>query len=324
LSRFAIVGAGATGGYLGACLARAGADVVLVARGPHLAAMRERGLTVREPNGSEFTARPECTDDLAVAVSSAEVIFVTLKAHSLPSVAPALGAALRPGATLVTAQNGIPWWYFQRYDGPLAGTRLETVDPGGVIAGHLPIESVLGCIVYPSTALPEPGVVEHLEGTRFSLGEPDGSRSERSAAIAKVLAGAGLKAPVQTRIRHEIWLKLLGNATFNPVSALTRATLAQMGSLPVVRELMRALMEEVDSVATGLGVAIEIGIERRLEAGFAVGEHKTSMLQDLELGRPLEVEALVGAVCELGDHLGLALPHLRSVYALAKLLDRVR
>ena len=324
MTRFAIVGAGASGGYLGASLARSGADVVLVARGPHLAAMRERGLTVREADGSEFTTRPECTDDLARAVGSAEVVFVTLKAHSLPALAPALGAALRPGATLVTAQNGIPWWYFQRYDGPLAGTRLETVDPGGVIAEHIPIESVLGCIVYPATSLLEPGLVEHREGNRFSLGEPDGSRSDRAAAIGKALAGAGLKAPVQTRIRQELWLKLLGNATFNPVSALTRATLAQMGALPEARELVRALMEEVDAVARGLGVEVEIGLDRRLEAGFAVGQHKTSMLQDLEAGRPLEVEALVGAVCELGDRLGLALPHLRAVYALAKLLDRSR
>jgi 2-dehydropantoate 2-reductase len=320
--RFAIVGAGAAGGYLGACLARAGADVVLVARGPHLAAMRERGLTVREEDGSEFTARPEATDDIPAAVGSAGTVFVTLKANSLPAIAPALGAALRPGATVVTAQNGIPWWYFQRYQGPLAGIRLETVDPGGVIAEHIPIEAVVGCIVYPATALAEPGVVRHVEGNRFSLGEPDGSRSERVAAISKALAGAGLKAPVQARIRNEIWLKLLGNATFNPVSALARATLAQMGALPEARELVRALMEEVDAVARALGVEVEIGLERRLDAGFAVGDHRTSMLQDVDAGRRLEVEALVGAVCELGDRLQLQLPHLQTVYALARLLDR--
>lgn len=309
--RFAIVGAGATGGYLGACLARAGADVVLVARGPHLAAMRERGLTVREPDGSEFTTRPECSDDLAAAVGSAEVVFVTLKAHSLPAVAPALGAALRPGATAVFAQNGIPWWYAEG---------LQSVDPDGVIAAHVASESVLGCVVYPATSLPEPGVVEHVEGNRFSLGEPDGGRSERAAEIAKPLTAAGLKAPVSTRIRQEIWLKLLGNATFNPVSALTRATLGQIGAAPQGRALIRALMEEVDSVATAEGVATDIGIDRRMEAGFAVGEHKTSMLQDLEAGRPLEIDALVGAVCELGDRHGLPLPHLRTVYGLASLL----
>ena len=309
--RLAIVGAGATGGYLGACLARAGADVVLVARGPHLAAMRERGLTVREPDGSAFTTHPECTDDLGGAVGSAEAVLVTLKAHSLPGVAEALGTALRPGASVVFAQNGIPWWYAEG---------LETVDPGGAIAAHIPKEAVLGCVVYPATALAEPGVVEHVEGNRFSLGDPDGSRSERAAEVAQALVAAGLKAPVSTRIRHEIWLKLLGNATFNPVSALTRATLAEIGASPEGRALMRSLMEEVDSVATAEGVAIEIGIERRMEAGFAVGEHKTSMLQDLEGGRPLEIDALVGAVCELGDRHGLAMPHLRTVYALARLL----
>jgi len=313
--RFAIVGAGATGGYLGACLSRAGTDVVLVARGAHLAAMRERGLTVREADGGSFTVRPECTDELAAAVGSAEVVFVTLKAHSLPAVAPALGAALRPGSTAVFAQNGIPWWYTEG---------LESVDPGGVIAASIPMGAVLGCVVYPATALVEPGVVQHVEGNRFSLGEPDGARSERAAAIAKTLARAGLKAPVQTRIRQEIWLKLLGNATFNPVSALTRATLGQMGAAPETRALVRALMEEVYSVAVAGGVEVEIGIERRMEAGFEVGNHKTSMLQDLEAGRPLEVEALVGAVCELGDRHGLELPHLRSVYALTKLLGTSR
>ncbi len=313
--RFAIVGAGATGGYLGACLARAGADVVLVARGPHLAAMRERGLTVREADGSSFTVQAECTDELGAAVGSASVVFVTLKAHSLPAVAPALGTALRPGATAVFAQNGIPWWYAEG---------LQSVDPGGGIAASIAMNAVLGCVVYPATALVEPGVVQHVEGKRFSLGEPDGARSERAAAIGKALAEAGLKAPVQTRIRQEIWLKLLGNATFNPVSALTRATLGQIGAAPEARALVRALMAEVYSVAAALGVEVEIGIERRMEAGFAVGEHKTSMLQDLEAGRPLEVDALVGAVCELGDQLGLQLPHLRSVYALTKLLDRTR
>ncbi|HEX6348687.1 MAG TPA: 2-dehydropantoate 2-reductase [Candidatus Dormibacteraeota bacterium] len=309
--RIAIVGAGATGGYLGACLARAGADVVLVARGPHLAAMRERGLTVREPDGSSFITRPQCTDDLAAAVGSAQVVFLTLKAHSLPGVAPELGAALRPGAIAVFAQNGIPWWYAEG---------LQCVDPGGLIAAHVPRESVLGCVVYPATSLLEPGVVEHVEGNRFSLGEPDGGRSERAAEIGKALISAGLKAPVSTRIRQEIWLKLLGNATFNPVSALTRATLGQIGAAPQGRDLIRALMEEVDSVATAESVAIDIGIERRMEAGFAVGEHKTSMLQDLEAGRPLEIDALVGAVCELGDRHRLPLPHLRTVYGLAILL----
>jgi 2-dehydropantoate 2-reductase len=323
--RVAIVGAGATGGFLGARLARAGTDVVLVARGPHLAAMRERGLRVREEDGSEFETAVECTDDLAAAVGSADTVFVTLKTHSLPAVAEAVAGSLRPNATLVTAQNGIPWWYFQAgYQGPLAGTALESVDPGGVLTRTIPTAAVLHCIVYPATSLPEPGVVQHIEGTRFTLGEPDGSRSERAQAIAKVLAGAGLKAPVQTRIRNEIWLKLIGNASFNPVSALGRATLGRMGELDQGRVLIKDLMLEVESVARALGEELAIPIGRRLEATFKLTDHKTSMLQDLEAGRPLEVDALVGAPVEIGARLGLDLPHLATVYTLAKLLDGAR
>ncbi|HEX6548138.1 MAG TPA: 2-dehydropantoate 2-reductase [Candidatus Dormibacteraeota bacterium] len=323
--RIAIVGAGATGGYLGARLAQAGADVVLVARGPHLEAMRERGLTVREPDGSSFSAQPACTNDLAAAVGGADTVFVTLKAHSLPGVASELAGALRPGATLVTAQNGIPWWYLHAgYQGPLAGTILESVDPGGRLSRTIPIESVLHCIVYPATALAEPGVVEHLEGTRFTLGEPDGSRSERAVAISKVLAGAGLKAPVQTRIRNEIWLKLLGNASFNPVSALGRATLGQIGQLLQGPILIKDLMEEIEEIARAVGEEIAIPIDRRIEAALELTEHKTSMLQDLEAGRPLEVDALVGGPLEIGARLGLAVPHLGTVYTLLKLLDNSR
>jgi 2-dehydropantoate 2-reductase len=312
----AVVGAGATGGFLGATLARAGVEVVLVARGAHLAAMRERGITVRAGDGGEaFTARPECTDDLA-SIGRAEYVFLTLKAHSIPGLAPAIGAALGRDACVVSAQNGIPWWYFE-------DRRLEAVDPGGVIARSIPYRRVVGCIVYPATRVVEPGVVEHLEGNRFSLGEPDGSRSERVLALSRLLVGAGLKAPVQPRIRNELWLKLLGNATLNPVSALTRATLAEMVGDPDTRALLTVLMEEVRSVATGLGVEVPLSIQQRLEGAAAGGEHRTSMLQDLEAGRPLEVEALVGAVVELAGGLGLAVPGLRAVCALTRLLDTV-
>lgn len=323
--RFAIVGAGATGGFLGARLAAAGAEVVLVARGPHLAAMRERGLRVREADGAELVAHPECTDDMAAAVASADVVFVTLKTHSLPAVAGTLAGALRPGAALVTAQNGIPWWYFQAgYSGPLAGETLDSVDPGGRLAATIPIKAVVHCIVYPATSLAEPGVVEHMEGNRFTLGEPDGSRSERVQAISRALVAAGLKAPVQPRIRSEIWLKLLGNAAFNPVSALGRATLGEMGARPEVRALVESLMQEVEAVAKALGEQPAIPIRRRLEAGFELIDHKTSMLQDLEAGRPLEVEALVGAPVEIAGRLGLEVPHLTTVYALVGLLTSTR
>ncbi len=322
--RFAIVGAGATGGYLGAALIRGGADVVLVARGSHLAAMRSRGLTVRGRE-AEFTVRPECTDDLEGAVAAADVVFVTLKAHSLPAVAPALGRSLRPSAALVTAQNGLPWWYFRcGYRGPLAGERLESVDPRGVLSEHIADRAIVGCVVYPATALAGPGVVEHVEGSRFSLGEPAGDRSERVLAIARALTGAGLKAPVQPRIRSEIWLKLLGNASFNPVSALARATLGRLGAVPEGRALVRTLMLEAESVARALGEELAVPVERRLEAGFQVAGHKTSMLQDLEAGRPLEIDAVVGSILEVGERLGVPLPHLRTVYDLVKVLDRTR
>jgi 2-dehydropantoate 2-reductase len=312
--KFAIVGAGATGGFLGARLARAGVEVTLIARGGHLAAMRERGVTVRS-GGEEFTAHPECTDDLA-AIGGAEVVFLTLKTHSLPALAPAIGAALAPGACVVGAQNGIPWWYFP-------DRHLESVDPGGVIASSIPYPAVLGCIVYPATRIVEPGLIEHVEGNRFTLGEPDGSRSERVQAIAAVLIGAGLKAPVQPRIRNEIWLKLLGNATLNPVSALTRATLEQIITSAATHDLVRTLMEEVDAVARALGIEVPLSVDKRIEGAAATGGHKTSMLQDLEAGRPLEVEALLGAVVELADGAGVAVPSLRTVYGLAKLLDEV-
>lgn len=320
--RFAIVGAGATGGFLGARLAQSGADVVLVARGPHLAAMQRHGLRLREADGSESAVPVECTDDLAGAVGSADVVLVTLKTFSLPTVAPTLAASLKPGATLVTAQNGIPWWYFQAgYRGPLEGTTIVSVDPDGVLARTIPLASVLHCIVYPATSLPEPGVVEHVEGNRFTLGEPDGSRSDRSQAISKALIAAGLKAPVQTRIRNEIWLKLLGNASFNPISALGRATLGRIRDLLQGPILVKDLMLELQEIARAVGEEMAIPIDRRIEAGLELTEHKTSMLQDLEAGRPLEVDALVGAPVEIGARLGLSIPHLGTVYVLAKLLD---
>ena len=310
--RVAVVGAGAIGGLLGAYLSRSGEAVTLIARGPHLAAMQSRGVTVRH-GGEEFTARPECTDDFK-AISRAEVVFLTLKAHSVPGAAEAIGAALADGACVVGAQNGIPWWYFE-------DRHLESVDPGGVIARNIPYRKVVGCIAYPAAQVVEPGVIEHLEGNRFSLGEPDGSKSERVQAISSMLTKAGLKAPIQTRIRNEIWLKLLGNATLNPLSALTRATLAEMLANPATRDLIRTLMEEVAAVARAVGAEVPLSIDKRMDGAAATGEHRTSMLQDLDAGRPLEVDALVGAVVELADSAGVPVPSLRVVYRLTKLLD---
>jgi 2-dehydropantoate 2-reductase len=319
--KIVIVGAGATGGFLGARLARGGSDVTLVARGPHLLAMRRDGVRV-VAEGDDFVAHPVCTDDMAV-VGSADVVFLTVKAHALTSLAPQMGALLGPSTAVVTAQNGLPWWYFlQGYAGPLAGTQLRTVDPGGAIAGNLDGARVIGCVVYPATRVVEPGVIEHVEGTRFSIGEPDGSKSPRSQAVAAELVRAGLKAPVRPRIRNELWLKLLGNVAFNPISALTRATLVDVVGLAETRAVARAVMEEADSVARRLGVEMELGIDQRLAGAARVGAHKTSTLQDVEAGRPLEVEALLGAVVETGELLGLQLPALKTLYACTRLLDQ--
>jgi len=317
--RLAIFGAGAIGGFLGARLARAGVDVVLIARGPHLKAMQESGLRVIDREG-DWTVRVDATDDFA-AMRDAHAVFVTVKAHSLPPVAERLAANLGDETAVISAQNGIPWWYFQRYGGELEGIHLETVDPGGLVARAIDPRRVIGCIVYPSTSLVSPGVVRHVEGERFSLGELDGSQSPRCVELSQALVSAGLKAPVQTKIRSELWLKLLGNAVFNPLSALTRATLGDIAASPLVAEVVRASMEEVDAVARRLGIEIQLSIDQRIKGAARVGDHKTSMLQDLEAGRPMEIDALTGSVVELGDRLGIPVPHLRTLYAAVKLLQ---
>ena len=319
--RFAIIGGGATGGFLGAHLARAGYQVTLIARGAHLAAIRQSGLVVNCHDGASISACPDATDEIA-AIADADVVFLTLKAHSISAIAPSLGAALRPGATLISAQNGVPWWYFHRHGGPLDGTQLTAADPDGLVARHIDPDQVVGCIVYPSTAVIRPGVIEHIEGTRFSLGEPGrNSDSERCRVIASALVEAGLEAPIRTDIREELWLKLLGNAAFNPISALTRGTLADITTLPETRELAILVMQEVDQVARSLGIDIERGVERRIRGASRVGPHKTSMLQDVEQKRPLEIDALLTAVLELGGLLQLDLPHLRTLQACCKLLN---
>jgi 2-dehydropantoate 2-reductase len=318
--KIAVLGAGAIGGFLGARLARAGVDVVLIARGPHLQTMQASGLRVIEADG-DWTVQVQATDDFA-AMRDADAVFVTLKAYSLPTVAERLAANLGGATAVVSAQNGIPWWYFQRHGGDLDGINLETVDPGGVIARAVDPHRVIGCIVYPATSLVGPGVVRHTEGERFSLGELDGSQSRRCVELSHALASAGLKAPVQPKIRSELWLKLLGNAVFNPLSALTRATLGDMAQSSLVAEVVRAAMQEVDNVARRLGIDISVSIDQRIKGAARVGEHKTSMLQDLEAGRPMEIDALTGSVVELADRLGIPVPHLRTLYASVKLLEK--
>jgi 2-dehydropantoate 2-reductase len=316
-----IVGAGAIGGFIGAKLAQAGADVTLCARGPHLQAMRERGLRVVSPDG-DFEVRPRLAESVAT-LGPADAVILGVKAHHLTVIAPTLRPVLGPATAVISTQNGIPWWYFQRIGGEWDGLRLERVDPGGVIAGSIEPERVIGSLAYFSTEISEPGVIRHIEGNRLSLGEPDGTRSERCRAIAAALIAAGLKAPVGTRIRHEIWVKLLGNVAFNPISALTRATLVQMAQHPEVSRLVREVMTETEAVANRLGIELPITIDQRMTGAEKVGEHKTSMLQDLEAGRPMELEAVVGAVVELGARVGVEMPATRAVYACAKLLGRV-
>jgi 2-dehydropantoate 2-reductase len=322
--RFAVLGAGAIGGYVGAALARGGADVTLIARGAHLRAMATRGVQVLSPRG-DFTAHPRATDDWA-ALSDADVLFVALKAYSLPDVAQRLGELLAPDAAVIWAQNGIPWWYFQSAPEAAAAagmTGLESVDPGGVIAASIEPAHNVGCVVYSGTEIIEPGVIRHVEGTRFTIGEPDGSDSERCKLISAAFAAGGLRAPVEPRLRDQIWLKLVGNVAFNPITALTGATLGELGSVPEMRELLRSIFAECAEVAERLGVTFPVSLDRRLEAGLAVGDHKTSMLQDLEAGKRLEFECMTGAVVELAAHLSVPVPHTSAVHACVKLLDHL-
>ena len=318
--RVLIAGAGAIGGYIGARMARAGQDVTLFARGAHLHAMQERGLRILSAEG-DFEVCPRVIGDLAEA-GSPDVIFLGVKAHGLTQLAPQVRPLIGDNTTVVSTQNGVPWWFFQNRSDP-NGIHLERVDPGEVIASSIPSASVVGSIVYLGTEIVEPGVIRHDEGNRISLGEPDGTRSERCRQIADALAKAGLRSPITTRIREEIWVKLLGNVAFNPISALTRATLAGMTSDGGICAIVRSIMAEVEAVSNKLGMELPISIEQRIAGAAKVGELKTSMLQDLEAGRPLELEPVVGAVVELGERLGMEMPHTRTVYACTKLLEAV-
>jgi 2-dehydropantoate 2-reductase len=320
--KFLIAGAGAIGAYVGACMRRSGQDVTMFARGPHLRAMQEHGVHVKSAEG-DFEARPRISGTLE-EVGPVDVIFLAVKAHSLVQLAPQLRPVLGADTTVVSMQNGVPWWYFQGFGGPWNGMRLERVDPGGVISAAIEPRRVVGSIVYFSTEIIRPGVIQHTEGNRISLGEPDGARSDRCRKIAEVLIASGLRCPITAHLRHEIWVKILGNVAFNPISALTGATLVQMTRDPGVSALVRSIMQEAEAVASKLGMELPVTIDQRIAGADKVGEHKTSMLQDLEAGRPMELEAVVGAVVELGERLGLPMLHTRTVYACAKLLAECR
>jgi 2-dehydropantoate 2-reductase len=300
-------------------LCRAGVDVHLVARAAHLQAMRQRGLRV-QTGDADFTVRPHVTDDPA-EIGPVDYVFLGLKAYSYASAGPLLTPLLDDETAIVAAQNGIPWWYLYRHGGQLDGRRLESIDPDGTVSATIPPSRAIGCVVYPSATLAEPGVVLHLEGTRFALGEPDREETPRIRRWSQTMAEAGFKAPI-TAIRPQIWLKLIGNVAFNPVSALTRATLAEICQYSRSRSLVRQLMEEAVAVADALGDSppAMISIERRIAAAERVGEHKTSMLQDLERGKPLELDAIVTAVLELAELVGIDAPTLRAIHAATALL----
>jgi len=297
-------------------MARAGYDVTLFARGAHCRAMQEHGVRVLSPDG-DFQAHPRVVDSLAAA-GPVDVVFLAVKAHSLPALAPQLPLLFGPETAVVSMQNGIPWWYFT------GAERLEKIDPAGIISAAIEARRVIGSIVYLSTEIAEPGVIRHNESTRITLGEPDGVRSDRCRAISEALVRSGLRAPITTHIRQEIWVKLLGNIAFNPISALTGATLVAIARDPDTSQLVRAIMAETEALARKLGIKMPITIDQRIAGAEKVGGHKTSMLQDLEAGRPLELDAIAGAALELGDRLGVPMPSTRAVYACTKRLEKQR
>lgn len=315
--KICIFGAGAIGGYMGAKLAAVGADVSLVARGPHLAALQSNGLTLVE-DGQTTTHKVRATDD-ARTLGPQDYVILTLKAHSVPGVVDQITPLLGPDSTLVSGVNGVPWWYFHRIGGVYEGTRLASVDPGDVQWNGFGPERVLGCVVYPAAEVSQPGTITHVEGNRFSLGEPSGEKSARALNLSAALTAAGLKAPVRPRLRDEIWVKLWGNLSFNPISALTHATLDVLCTDPGTRAVARAMMVEAQEIAQMLGVTFPIDVDRRIDGGAAVGAHRTSMLQDLIAGRPMEIEALVGSVAELGRLTRTPTPTIDIVLALIRL-----
>ncbi|MXY26134.1 MAG: 2-dehydropantoate 2-reductase [Acidobacteria bacterium] len=307
-------------------LAKAGHDVSVIARGPHLAAIRSNGLKLveRDENGAatETVASNLTATDRIRDLDTHDVVLLALKAHQIAAVVDDLPAIVGPETCLVTLQNGIPWWYFQKLDSPWAGRVVETVDPGGVLFNAIDPDRIIGCIAYPAATLPEPGVIRHIEGNRFPVGELDNSESERLARVSALFAEAGFKSRVLTDIRSEIWLKLWGNLTFNPISALTHATLVDICQFPATRSLAAAMMTEAQEIGERLGATFRVPMERRIAGAEGVGKHKTSMLQDVEVGKPLEIDGMLGAVIELAEMTGVEVPTLRALYACVSLLSK--
>ena len=320
--KIAIIGAGAIGGYVGVKLALAGEDVTFMVRGANLSAIRANGMKLVMHDGSEFVATNVKASNDYLATGPQDMVILALKAHQVEAVAHDVPQLFGPETVVVTMQNGIPYWYFHKHGGALQDSQISSVDPTGVIFKNIPPERVLGCIVYPASELLQPGVVRHIEGDRFPIGELDGVSSQRVMAVSECFTRAGFKAPVLDNIRAEMWLKLWGNLTFNPISCLTHATLVDICQFPVTHELATNMMLEAQSVAGKLGIAFRVPLEKRIAGAEKVGKHKTSMLQDVEAGRAPEIEALVGAVVELGRLTQTPTPHINTVYALVKLLAK--
>ena len=318
--KIAVVGAGAIGGYLGARLSLAGEDVTFIARNRNLQAINTNGFLLQLEDGSTQHAPNVRAVQACADAGPHDAVLLTVKAHQVRDLLPELRGLFGPQTMVVSMINGIPWWYFHRLAGPHEGRGLESVDPGGFIAAHIEPERVIGSVVYPAAELVEPGVVKIIEGNRFTLGEPTGERTERIESLSQAMMRAGFKAPVSRDIRGEIWLKLWGNLSFNPISALTHATLEDICRFPATRALAAAMMGEAQAVAEKLGVQFKISLDKRIAGAEAVGAHKTSMLQDLEHGRALELQALVGAVIELGDITGTPVPHIAAIHAATSLL----
>ncbi len=316
-----VVGAGAIGGYMAVRLAHAGHAVSAIARGPHLAAIRANGLKLIEAD-RELVASDLTATDRVAEPGPQDVVLLALKAHQIVPVVDELPALLGPDTVIVTLQNGIPWWYFQQLEGEYAGRIVETVDPGGVLLRGIDPQRVIGCIAYPAAAVAEPGVIKHIEGNRFPVGELDGRDSERVRMISGLFEEAGFKARVLDDIRSEIWLKLWGNLTFNPISALTHSTLVDICQFPLTRGLAATMMTEAQQVAERLGAHFRVSMERRIAGAESVGKHKTSMLQDVEAGKPLEVDGMLGVVVELAEMTGVEVPALRALHACVSLLNR--
>ncbi len=320
--KICVIGAGAIGGLLAAKLARAGEDVSVIARGAHLAAIASNGLTLIE-EGVETVAKVKASDRIA-DFGEQDLIILCVKAHQVATVVGDLPAMMGPRTVVLTAQNGIPWWYFFKHGGPHEGRRVESVDPGGVIADHLPIDRVLACVVYQAARIERPGVIRHIEGQRFTLGEIDGSMSQRILRVSEAFTRAGFRAPIVNDVRAEIWTKLWGNLSFNPISALTRATLADICEFAPTRALAADMMREAQAIGEALGVRFRISLEQRIAIAEAVGAHKTSMLQDIEAGRAIEADALLGSVIELGVLVGVATARLDAIFAVVKLLGETQ